>query len=291
MAKSRYSVEQKKEYVMAYREATGSNTFLNAEQIARWCNETYMLVDELHGYDFRRPKEMKEWFDKINENIGFTVSSGNGIIRVVTASLIDIDHVIRTCRNTEQLRMALQSANKRFGEVIDTNQKLASELKAEKEKRMNQQRELAIIKDNFGRLQKELAAKERKWKNSMSEIKKKMAEEKRTEKILMKYISKYIADPVAADHFANELHLLITYPGKEIVLPEHMKELIEDERSFGMIISEFDEWIGAEEEALEEAAEFDEEDLDEAVVEAETVEQVLCVTDGETAALNMLEDL
>lgn len=291
MAKSRYSVEQKKEYVMAYREATGSNTFLNAEQIARWCNETYMLVDELHGYDFRRPKEMKEWFEKINENIGFTVSSGNGIIRVVTASLIDIDHVIRTCRNTEQLRMALQSANKRFGEVIDTNQKLASELKAEKEERMNQQRELAIIKDNFARLQKELAVKERKWKNSMSEIKKKLAEEKRTEKILMKYISKYIADPVAADHFANELHLLITYPGKEIVLPEHMKELIEDERPFGTIISEFDEWIGAEEEALEEAAEFDEEDLDEAVVEAETVKQILCVTDGETAALNMLEDL
>ena len=71
MAKSKFTIEQKKSMVRTYRKETKSFTKLNAEEIAKWCNKYYGLTDELHGYDFRRPKEMRDWIDEVNREIIF----------------------------------------------------------------------------------------------------------------------------------------------------------------------------------------------------------------------------
>lgn len=296
MAKSRYSIEQKQEFVMAYREATGKHTFLNAEEIARWCNETYMLVEELHGRDFRRPQEMKEWFEQVNRNIEARVVPSDKPISVITASLVDIEHIIRSCRSAEQLRAELQSANRRFAEVIDTNQKLAYELNEKREVCLNLQRDVKIIKENHNKVCRELDVKERKWKSDILKLKKQLAEKKRSEKMLLQYMCKYVADPIAADHFANELRLLVSYPGREVVLPEHLKELKNDDRPFGMVVSAFDKWLSLEEDVIEDEMEFQEEYLEAEYVEDEAIEvassaPAMIMTEGETAALDMLEDL
>ena len=291
--KSRYTNEQKMEFVMAFKEATGSHKLLNAEEIARWCNKTYGLVDKIHGRDFRRPEEMKEWFEHINDQIRETIKkeTEKEKLKVITASLIDIEHIIKTCRNTEQLQTELQKANKRFKDIVDTNQSIATELKEEKEKRVNQEREASIVKDNMERLQKTMDVKEQKWKKNTRDMKKRLAEEKRTQKKLMKYICRYISDPVMADHFVNELRLIETYPGREIVLPEQLKELTPDNASFGTIISAFDDWFGVVEDD-EETIDLGEENAeDEIIVEAEIVEPVRVITAGEAAALSMLDNL
>lgn len=290
MAKSRYSVEQKKMYVEAYREATKNQIFLNAEEIARWCNETYMLVDKLHGRDFRRPQEMKEWFEQINNNIAIKVGPKGKKVQVITASLIDIEHVVATCRSPERLRRELQNANKRFADTIDAVQLLSKELAEEKEARKHLERDETIIKENHDRALKELKKKGREQKTEMAKIKKQLAEKKRSEKMLLQYMCKYIADPIAADHFANELRLLATYPGREVVLPEHLKELKNDDRPFGTIISAFDEWIGVVEDD-EEEIELEEEDFEDEIVESELEEPVTVLSEGETKAINMLENL
>lgn len=124
----------------------------------------------------------------------------------------------------------------------------------------------------------------------MAKIKKQLAEKKRSEKMLLQYMCKYIADPIAADHFANELRLLATYPGREVVLPEHLKELKNDDRPFGTIISAFDEWIGVVEDD-EEEIELEEEDFEDEIVESELEEPVTVLSEGETKAINMLENL
>lgn len=290
MAVSRYSTEEKQNFVMAYREATGDLGFLNTEKIARWCNETYMLVEKLHGYDLRRPKEMNDWIKQVNENIKKRSNPTPKPIGVVTASLIDIERIIRRCRSAEQLRGELQKANQRFADVIDANQQLAQELKKEKEIRLSLERDIKIIKDNHDRAVKELNVKERKWKKAMSDMKKRLAEKSRSERTLLQYMTRYISDPIAADHFTNELRLLITHPGQEIVLPEQLRGLANDDRPFGAIVNAFNEWIGSEDD-VDCELEFDEEYMEVEDIEAEVVEPAMVMTEGETAALNMLEDL
>lgn len=292
MAKSRYTNEQKMEFVMAFKEATGSHKLLNAEEIARWCNKTYKLVDKIYGRDFRRPEEMKEWFEHINAQIRETIKkeTENEKLKVITASLIDIEHIIKTCRNTEQLRAELQKANKRFVDIVDTCQLIATELKEEKEKRLNQERDVSIVKDNMERLQKTMKAKEKKWKISKKKMSRQIADAKRIQMKLMKYICRYIVDPVMANHFVNELRLIETYPGREIVLPEQIKELTHDNASFGTIISAFDDWFGVVED--DEILGFDEEnEVDEFIEEKSIGEPVRVITEGEAVALSMLDNL
>ena len=292
MAKSRYSIEEKKNLVMAYREATGEHGFINTEKVARWCNETYMLVEKLHGRDFRRPQEMKDWIEEINGNIAFKLGPPKtGGMKVITASLIDIGHIIKTCRNADQLRGELQKANRRFQDVIDTNQMLAKNFKEENKMRIELQRDLEILKSNHDRALKELKVKERKWRSDIKELKKQLDEKKKIEKELLQYMYQYIADPIAADHFANELRLLTTYPGREVVLPEHLKGLANDDRPFGTIISAFDEWIGAMNHNEDEEMDCDEDCFEDEEIEVEPKEAVIVMTEGETTALNMLEDL
>ena len=123
MAKSKYTVEEKKEFVKTYRKTTKSFTKLNAEAIAEWCNQYYGFTDILHGYDFRRPKEIRDWIDQINRRIMFEPEDGEdedegeGILHVVTESLIDIEFAVRNASNSRALRAELQHANKRFIEI------------------------------------------------------------------------------------------------------------------------------------------------------------------------------
>lgn len=290
MAKSRYSIEEKKKLVMAFREETGNQGFLNAEEIARWCNKTFKLVDKLYGRDFRRPEEMKIWFDEINSKITIKTGPKGKGVQVITASLIDIDHIIKTCRSADSLRAELRLANQRFQDVIDTDQALSKKLKEEKEARIKLERDIEIIKFNHDKAIKELMVKGRKWKSEKAEMKKRLKEKTRTEKELLQYICKYIADPIAADHFANELGLLVTHPGRKVVLPEPLKELANDDRPFGMIISAFDECFGVIED--DETFEFDEENVeDEVIVENTVAEPVEVITVGEATALSMLDNL
>ena len=71
MERRKYSVDEKKEMVRTYRRATQSYRKMDPEEIAKWCNNYYGLADELHGYDFRRPKEMRDWIDEVNREIIF----------------------------------------------------------------------------------------------------------------------------------------------------------------------------------------------------------------------------
>lgn len=66
MEKRKYTVEEKKEFVMEYFKETKTLLMPRLETIARWCNERYGLEHKLHGYDFRRPEEMQKWLGLLN---------------------------------------------------------------------------------------------------------------------------------------------------------------------------------------------------------------------------------
>ena len=60
MAKSKFTIEEKKQLVKAYCKENRKRKNLSAEMIAAWCRQNYGI--EIHGYDFRRPPEFREWF-------------------------------------------------------------------------------------------------------------------------------------------------------------------------------------------------------------------------------------
>lgn len=244
MAKSRYSVDEKKKIVMQYRESTGSHSFLVAEEIAKWYNQTYHPVNELHGYDFRRPKAMKEWIDHVNDKNKIKTTPETKAVTVVTAHLIDIDHVVRSCHTSDDLRNVLRKANERFSDLVDVNQMQAGRLKETAASKESLDRELGILRGEIERCRNTWEKTELQYRRQLRQVKKELKEAKSVNRQLLEYICRYIADPVAADHFANDLKLLITNPGQKVVLPEQMRPLIDTDRSFGEIISEFDEWLG-----------------------------------------------
>lgn len=224
----KYSVEQKKQLVRAYKEKTGDTGYLIATKVADWCNKTYNLSGELHGYDFRRPKEMREWFDKINENISFQIESEDGVVHVVTASLIDIDFAVRNSGNTNKLRSYLQQCNKRFGEVIDTNQRLARLLKQTKQERDRAVSDEKIIREENQKLVKEKKTLEKKKQKSIRMAEKEAADAKRTTKQLLDIIKEYVIDPAVTDHLVNDLKFLIPEDGDEVKVPDCVRALFHD---------------------------------------------------------------
>ena len=295
MARSKYSIEQKKKFIMAFREQTGSTTRLNAEEIASWCNRTYHLADELHGYDFRRPAEMKEWFDQINRNIEFTVETEEGIIRVVTGSLIDIDFAVRNATDTNKLRSVLRSANMRFGEVIETNQKLAEELKSERERRSCAERDLGIYKTNNEKLRAELNKAKKEAKRAVKAGKSEGRDARRICTKLLEYIQKYIYDPAMADHLANDLLFLKTEDGRPVEVPESFRKFFHDGCTDSESMMRFAQWVsegedicGEEEDWMEDG---EDEDCDGDEDNEGVTEQPMLLSQAESKALQMLDEL
>lgn len=66
MLKKEYTVEEKKEFVMAYLKERQSLERVDYKTLVEWTNEKYELKDKLNKYDFLEPEEMREWMQMLN---------------------------------------------------------------------------------------------------------------------------------------------------------------------------------------------------------------------------------
>lgn len=292
MAKSKYTVEEKKNFVRTYRKITKSFTKLNAEAIAEWCNQYYGLTDKLQGYDFRRPKEIRDWIDQINRRIMFEPEDGDGenedegvgIIHVVTESLIDIEFAVRNSSNTRALRTELQQANKRFIEIYKNNRKLATALRKTQEQKMNLETEADVLRKDHEKMKNTLKKKQKEMRKRIKEEEEKANEARRISAKLMEYIEKYIYAPVIEDHLVNDLGILTPEDGSEIRISEQLRSLFHDGCSDAESMMRFARWMPETEPEISEYEEFGNED-------DEDIADPVVYTQAETMGLQLLEEL